>query len=126
MYGPLLIGSILTMLNSFSSWAIIFSNCSSVISKPAPINNSPFLSLISFAIYFPTIWSLGIEIFSKPFSFSFLAITIFNFSPFPKTFLLFFASIKSYESLIGRLKLSKLNSVDQLLASLLYKYLFVE
>ncbi len=33
----------------------------------------------------------------------FIAIAIFNFSPLPKTFLLFFASIKSYESFKGLL-----------------------
>ena len=53
--------------------------------------------------YLPIICSLGIEIEFNPFSLSFLAITIFNFSPFPKTFLLFFASIKSYASFNGLL-----------------------
>ena len=65
------------------------------MSKPAPSKISPFLSFISLEIYFPTICSFGMAIEIKPFSFSFLAITIFNFSPFPKIFLLFFASIKS-------------------------------
>ena len=51
---------------------------------------------------------------------------MFNFSPLPKTFLLFFASIKSYDSLRGLLKLSTLKSVNQLLVSLLYRYLFEE
>ena len=74
---------------------MIFSNCSSVISNPAPINSSPLLSFISFPIYFPTTWSLGIDIEFKPFSLSFFAIIIFNFSPLPKTFLLFLASTKS-------------------------------
>ena len=70
IYGPLLIGSMFTMCNSFSSWAIIFSSCSSVISNPAPTKISPLLSFTSFAIYFPTIWSLGIAIEDKPFSLS--------------------------------------------------------
>ena len=83
------------MFNSFCPKESIFSNCSSVISKPAPTNNSPFLSFISLPKYFPIICSLGIEIELSPFSRSFFAITIFSFSPFPKTFLLFLASIKS-------------------------------
>ena len=58
--------------------------------------------------------SFDIEIFFKPFSFSFLAITIFNFSPLFNIFLLFCPSIKSYESFLGLLKLSKVKSVIQL------------
>ena len=99
----MLIGSILTMFNSFSPCEIIFSNCSSVTSNPAPINISPFLSLISLPKYFPTICSFGIEIDVNPFSLSFFAITIFIFSPFFKTILLFEASIKSKDNLIGLL-----------------------
>ena len=96
MYGPLFIGSIFTMFNSFTPCPITFSSCSSVISNPAPTIKSPlFLSFISLPKYLPTICSFGIEIDFKPFSINFFAITIFNFSPFPKTFLLLFASIIS-------------------------------
>jgi hypothetical protein len=73
------------MLILFLSWLIIFSSCSSVISKPAPINISSFFSFISLPIYFPIICSLAIEIEFKPFSLSFFAIIIFNFSPALKT-----------------------------------------
>ena len=65
------------------------------MSKPAPIKISPFLSLISFEIYLPIISLFETEIDFKPFSKSFLAITIFNFSPLPRTFLFVEASIKS-------------------------------
>ena len=77
------------MFNSFSPCEIIFSNCSSVTSNPAPINISPFLSLISLPKYFPTICSFGIEIDVNPFSLSFFAIIKFNFSPLPNTFYYF-------------------------------------
>ena len=77
------------------------------------------LSLIVIIIIFfnsaliSTISSLEIEIDFNPFSASFFAITIFSFSPLDKTFLSFFASIKSNDSFIGLLKFSGLKSVDQ-------------
>ena len=105
---------------------MIFSSCSSVISKPAPTSMSPFLSFTSLAKYLPIISSFEIEINFKPFSFNFFAITKFNFSPLPKTFFPSSEFIKSYDILIGLLKFSGSNSVVQLFFSETYLNMFVE
>ena len=96
-------GSIFTISRLFTSVLVILANFSSVISKPAVIKSSPFLSLMVLEIYFPIIWSFEIKIYCKPFSWSFFAIIKLSFSPFERIFLLFFESIKSYDSLIGLL-----------------------
>ena len=103
IYGPLLIGSILTIVKIFSSLLMILASCSSVISKPAPVMTSPFLFFTSFPKYLPTNSSLFTDIEMSPFSWSFFAITKFNLSPFDKTFLSFFESIRSFASFMGLL-----------------------
>ena len=62
IYGPLLIGSILTIVKIFSSLLMILASCSSVISKPAPVMISPLLFFTSFPKYLPTNSSLFTDI----------------------------------------------------------------